>query len=75
VGIDVTGLTNMSQESLELVDGGPDEPGRSVPLNLDDEYVGVATVFELDTSVYGMATPEPMIVSYRTGLQVGDIPE
>ncbi len=64
----------MSQVSLELVDRGPDESGGTVPLDFDDEHVGVITVFELDTSVYGMAAPE-VVVTNRAGLQVGYMPE
>ena len=75
MGIAVTGLTNMSQVSLELVDRRPDESGSTVPLDFDSEYVGVIAVFELDTSIYGMAAPEPVVMANRTGLQVGDMAE
>ncbi len=68
-------LTGMSQVSLELVDRGPDESRSTVPLDFDDEYVGVVTVLELNTSVYGMTAPEQVVASNRIGLQVGDLPE
>ena len=65
----------MRQVALELIDRRPDEPGSTVPLDLDDEYVGFIAVFELDTSVDGIAASEPVVVANRTGLQVGDMAE
>ena len=75
VGIAVTGLTSMGQVSLQLVDRGSDEAGRTVPLDFDDEHVGIIPVFELDTSIYEMAASEPVFVVNRTGLQVRDMPQ
>ena len=75
MGIVVTELANVSQVSLELVDRGPNESGSTVPLDVDDEYIGVVRVFELNPPVYGMAAPQQVVLADRTGLQVGDMPE
>ena len=75
MGIVVSVLTNMSQVSLELVDRGSDESGSTVPLDFDDEYIGVITVFELNTPVDGMAAPAQVFANRTGSLQVGDMPE
>ena len=65
----------MSQVSLELVDRGPDESGSTIPLDFDDEYIGVIPVFELDTPVNGMAAARQVVANRTGSLQVGDMPE
>ena len=70
----MTGLTNMGQVSLQLVDPGSDEAGSTAPFDFDDEYIGVVSVFELDMPIYEMAASEHVSMENRTGgLQVRDM--
>ena len=64
----MTGLTNMRQVALELIDRGPDETGSTIRLDFDNERIGVIAALELDTSIYGMAGSEALVMEYRAGL-------